>query len=119
MNTELILEWLQLPAGPWPPETRTLLGLPSHPVSLAEAEQKALDRMELLRPHQLRHPELVTEGMNRLAQALLQFTGSIQEVPEPLATVVLDAEVLDVNVVEFVPKKSSRRRKPSSRPNQA
>jgi len=27
--------------------------------------------MEKLRPHQLKHPELVTEGMNRLAQALI------------------------------------------------
>ncbi|AWM39318.1 hypothetical protein C1280_21550 [Gemmata obscuriglobus] len=33
-----------------------------------------LDRMELLRPHQIRHPEVVTEGMNRLAQALVCLT---------------------------------------------
>ena len=36
---------------------------------LADIEGRVLDHMELLRPHQLRHPELVTEGMNLLAQA--------------------------------------------------
>ncbi len=32
--------------------------------------------MSQLRPHQLRHPELVTEGMNRLAQALICLSDS-------------------------------------------
>ena len=34
----------------------------------------ATDRMERLRGYQLLHPELVTEGMNRLAQALICLT---------------------------------------------
>ena len=73
MDTALLLNWLGLPPGPWPPEDRALLGLPPAPtaVSAADAEQQALARMEKLRPHQLKHPELVTEGMNRLAQALI------------------------------------------------
>jgi hypothetical protein len=33
-----------------------------------------MERMERLRPHQLKYPELVTEGMNRLAQALVCLT---------------------------------------------
>ncbi len=73
MDTAHLLNWLGLPLGPWPPEDRALLGLPAAPtvVSAADAEQQALARMEKLRPHQLKHPELVTEGMNRLAQALI------------------------------------------------
>lgn len=73
MDTALLLQWLGLPPGPWPPEDRALLGLPPAPasVSATDAEQQALARMEKLRPHQLKHPELVTEGMNRLAQALI------------------------------------------------
>ena len=39
-----------------------------------EVERRALNLMARLRPHQLLHPELVTEGMNRLAQAMLAVT---------------------------------------------
>jgi hypothetical protein len=42
--------------------------------------------MDRLRPHQLLHPELVTEGMNRLAQALICLT-------DPVARAVYDAEL--------------------------
>ena len=76
MNTALILPWLNLPPGPWPPEDRALLGLPAGPVDAIRAETSALARMELLRPHQLKHPEVVTEGMNRLAQALIALTSN-------------------------------------------
>src|SRR5436305_11724 len=71
METDKLRSWLGLPPGPWPPDDRTLLGLGSGPVTAAEAERRALGLMAKLRPHQLVHPELVTEGMNRLAQALL------------------------------------------------
>ena len=117
VDTALLREWLQLPAGPWPPETHTLLGLPTQGVTLFEAEQNAISRMELLRPHQLRHPELVTEGMNRLAQALLQFTAQPAQAPEPVATVVLDAEVIEDTVLVAKPPK--RRSKRSVRPRNA
>ena len=66
--------WLGLPPGPWPPDHYALLGLALGAGDFADIEARVLDRMELLRPHQLLHPELVTEGMNRLAQALVCLT---------------------------------------------
>ncbi len=77
MDPALLRTWLGLPPGaPWPPDPHALLGLPPGPVAPADAEARALDRMDRLRPHQLLHPELVTEGMTRLAQALITFTES-------------------------------------------
>ncbi|QJW97767.1 hypothetical protein [Frigoriglobus tundricola] len=70
--------WLGLPAdGPWPPDHYALLGLVRGSGDLADIEARVLDRMELLRPHQLLHPEPVTEGMNRLAQALVCLTDPV------------------------------------------
>lgn len=83
MNLALLQQWLSLPAGGWPPDDRVLLGLPPGPVDANLAEQNALARMETLRPHQLLHPELVTEGMNRLAQALIAV--SVQVTPPAAA----------------------------------
>lgn len=110
MDTTLLLTWLGLPPGAWPPDDRTLLGLPpGGGVDVAAAEQNALERMEWLRPHQLVHPELVTEGMNRLAQALFTVTSPPAEpiptpAPAPLAPppvpVVLEAELVTVAVAE-------------------
>lgn len=74
MNTDLLRNWLALPPGAWPPDDRTLLGLKPGPLSALEVEQQALAQMEKLRPHQLVQPDLVTEGMNRLAQALITLT---------------------------------------------
>jgi hypothetical protein len=75
MDMTPLQKWLSLPSGAWPPDDRTLLGLSQFGfVDAATAEQNALERMELLRPHQLVHPDLVTEGMNRLAQALIAVT---------------------------------------------
>jgi len=74
MNTALLLQWLNLPPGPWPPDDRALLGLGGGAIDATQAESSALARMELLRPHQLKHPEVVTEGMNRLAQALIALS---------------------------------------------
>lgn len=54
--------------------------------SNAELEGIALDRMARLRQHQLLHAELVTEGMNRLAQALVCLT-------DPLLRAAYDAEL--------------------------
>ena len=101
MDTAPLLQWLGLPPGSWPPEDRTLLGLPPAPavVSAAEAEQQALARMETLRPHQLRHPELVTEGMNRLAQALIAVMAAAP-VPEAV----------------FPPPRPRRSARPKSKP---
>lgn len=121
VNLPLLQQWLALPAGVWPPDDRVLLGLPPGPVDAALAEQNALVRMETLRPHQLLHPELVTEGMNRLAQALiavsapppavrgpvevdylpdLNVPGQPQFQPLPLPPPPADVEVVDDEVVE-------------------
>jgi len=83
MNTDLLLNWLNLPPGNWPPDERALLGIPAGPVDAALAEQNALARMEQLRPYQLKHPELVTEGMNKLAQALLSLITPVEAAPPP------------------------------------
>jgi hypothetical protein len=69
--------WLGLPPGPWPPDHYSLLGLAPGAGDLADIETRVLERMERLRPHQLLHPELVTEGMNRLAQALVCLTDPV------------------------------------------
>jgi hypothetical protein len=86
MDTNLLRSWLDLPPGPWPPDDRALLGLPAGPVDAADAERRALALMGRLRPHQLVHPELVTEGMNRLAQALLAVTATAAAPPPPVPT---------------------------------
>src|SRR5436305_9477654 len=83
MDMDKLRSWLGLPPGPWPPDDRTLLGLGTGPVTAAEAERRALGLMAKLRPHQLVHPDLVTEGMNRLAQALLAVSMAAPTVAPP------------------------------------
>lgn len=73
----LVSSWLTLPPGPWPPDHYALIGLPRGTGDLADIEDRVLGRMELLRPHQLLHPDPVTEGMNRLAQALVCLTDPV------------------------------------------
>ena len=63
-----------------------LLGLTPGLSDPEEVERLVLDRMARLRSHQLLHPELVTEGMNRLAQALVCLT-------DPAARAAYDAEL--------------------------
>lgn len=77
MDHDRLCSWLGLPFGSWPPDHYALLGLPRGGGNVAEVEARVLDRMERLRPHQLLHPELVTEGMNRLAQALVCLTDPV------------------------------------------
>jgi hypothetical protein len=129
MNTALLLQWLGLPPGPWPPDDRTLLGLPPGKIDPTAAELRALALMEKLRPHQLVNPDLVTEGMNRLAQALIAATAapaapffpevSLEPDPPPKparqkptteagpkildAEVVQTAEIVDAEVVRVAP----------------
>ncbi|HUR55160.1 MAG TPA: hypothetical protein VMZ71_13585, partial [Gemmataceae bacterium] len=74
MDFNQLRSWLGLPPGAWPPDHYAILGLTPGPCDPAAVESIVLDRMDHLRPHQLRHPELVTEGMNRLAQALVCLT---------------------------------------------
>lgn len=74
MDYTLLRSWLGLAPGAWPPDHYSLLGLSPASTSSAAIERVVLTRMDNLRPHQLLHPELVTEGMNRLAQALICLT---------------------------------------------
>lgn len=92
MNTDLLTSWLGLPPGTWPPDDRTLLGLGSGPIDSARVEERALTQMDRLRPYQLLHPELVTEGMNQLARAMIALTTSNPSArpdPGPLLTLEL------------------------------
>jgi hypothetical protein len=70
MNLRLLQQWLDLRTDPWPPTHYRLLGLADGDGEADEVEVRVLQRMEKLRNYQLIQPELVTEGMNRLAQAL-------------------------------------------------
>jgi hypothetical protein len=74
MSRELLSTWLDVPAAPWPPDHYALLGLSRGQGDTEEIEQRVLERMEKLRNYQLMHPELVTEGMNLLAQAMVCLT---------------------------------------------
>lgn len=86
VDHSLLRSWLGLPPGSWPPDHYALLELPVGNCDPASVERLVLARMAKLRPHQLLHPELVTEGMNRLAQALICLT-------DPAARSGYDAEL--------------------------
>ena len=79
MDTDLLRSWLDLPPGDWPPADGELLGVGAATPALAE--RRAMQLMSRLRPHQLLHPDLVTEGMNRLAQAMLSVANHRPAVP--------------------------------------
>lgn len=91
MDRSLLLQWLELPPGTWPPEPYTLLGLSETSTDARQAEARTLSLMNKLRSHQLKHPELVTEGMNRLAEALLHVSSHqarpVEARHEPIAIV--------------------------------
>jgi hypothetical protein len=106
MDTAPLLQWLGLPPGPWPPDDRKLLGLPDGPISESLAEQNALVRMEQLRPHQLKNPELVTEGMNRLAQALIALTTPSSILPPPIAPAARPVPAPAITAPVITPKKT-------------
>ncbi|HZT82775.1 MAG TPA: hypothetical protein VFA26_21270, partial [Gemmataceae bacterium] len=74
MSHELICTWLGLPPGDWPPDHYRLLGLEPGESDSARIEERVHDRLEVVRRYQLLHPELVTEAMNRLAQAYVCLT---------------------------------------------
>jgi hypothetical protein len=89
--------------------------LPSGEADPAAVEVRVMERMDRLRTHQLVHPDLVTEGMNRLAQALVCLTDpaaravhdaehGITPVPPPAFEVVPPFEVVEPKAeVEFRP----------------
>jgi len=70
MNRELISSILGVPAEPWPPDHYALIGLEPAQVTAAIVEQRVQQLSSRLRAYQLAEPELVTDALNRLAQAL-------------------------------------------------
>lgn len=74
MQHDLVCQWLDLPSGDWPPDHYVLLGLRPGEDNVGLIEQNVYERMEIVRRYQLTHPELATEAMNRLAQALVCLT---------------------------------------------
>ncbi len=77
MDHDRLCSWLGLSPGAWPPDHYALLGLARGTGDFADIEARVLDRMEWLRQHQLLHPDAVTAGMNRLAQALVCLTDPV------------------------------------------
>src|SRR5581483_1860786 len=73
----LICTWLELPNTDWPPDHYTLLGLAPCETDLARIEMSVHERTERVRRYQLTHEALVTEAMNRLAQAFNCLTDPI------------------------------------------
>jgi hypothetical protein len=74
MKQEVIFTWLGLPPENWPPDHYRLLGLAPGEDDVERIEGQVHERMERVRRYQLSHPELATEAMNRLAQALVCLT---------------------------------------------
>ena len=71
MDTGNLAKWLDVPANPWPPDHFRILGLAPGEGTADDIESVVFERMERLRTYQLKYPEEVTEGMNRLAQAMV------------------------------------------------
>lgn len=86
VDDTLLRSWLGLPPGAWPPDHYTLLEFAPGAADPAAVEPRVMERMTVLRRHQLLHPDLVTEGMNRLAQALVTLT-------DPASKAAYDAEL--------------------------
>ena len=105
MDAGLIRSWLQLPAGDWPPDHYTLLGLEAGESDVARIEQQVYERMEHVRRYQLTHPEPATEAMNRLAQALVCLT-------DPAAKRAYDAALLPESARSSAPPVEAAARKP-------
>jgi hypothetical protein len=84
---ELICFCLEIPANRWPPDHYTLLGLDPGDADIRRIEQRVQERVEKLRRYQLTHADQVTDGMNRLAQALVCLT-------DPAAKEAYDAKLL-------------------------
>jgi hypothetical protein len=74
MNYDVICSWLGLPAGNWPPDHYTLLGLKPGEDNPTRVDQEVHARLAKLRCYQVCQPDLASEAMNRLAQAFLCLT---------------------------------------------
>jgi hypothetical protein len=97
MSRELIRDWLQLTSDAWPPAPHDLLGLPTS-AGPEQIEQRVLERLELVRRHQLAEPESATEAMTLLAQAFVALTPPVPA-PVPVPKVPKPAPVAEANAV--------------------
>ncbi|MDB5308246.1 MAG: hypothetical protein JWO38_2448 [Gemmataceae bacterium] len=86
LDYNLLRSWLDLPPGLWPPDHYAVLGFAPGGCDPAAVEPRVMECMDVLRRHQLVHPDLVTEGMNQLAQALITLT-------DPIGKAAYDAEL--------------------------
>jgi hypothetical protein len=103
MTHDLICSWLDLPAGCWPPDHYTLLGLPPGETDPALIEQHVHERMDRVRRYQLSKPEAATEAMNRLAQALVCLNDPTAKRAYDTALLPAGAVVAEPQVVPAVP----------------
>ena len=69
LDVQQICTWLGLPAGCWPPDHYTLLGLPAAETDVDRIEHRVHERLVCMRSYQLSHSALATEAMTRLAKA--------------------------------------------------
>jgi hypothetical protein len=74
MTHQCICDWLGLTGETWPPDHYRLLGLAPGEGDAAHIEQQVHERLEKVRRYQLLYPDVVTEAMNRLAQAFVCLT---------------------------------------------
>src|SRR5216683_3025262 len=74
MNHQQICTWLGIADASWPPDHYRLLGLEAGEPNIERIEEQVHRRLEAVRRYQLTNPELVTEAMNRLAQAFVCLT---------------------------------------------
>src|SRR5262245_58275659 len=87
MSHDLICAWLGLPAGVWPPDHYSLLGLKPGENDPQRIEESVHQRLDAVRRYQMTHPEQATEAMNRIAQAFVCLS-------EPTSKRVYDIELL-------------------------
>jgi hypothetical protein len=87
MNHQLICTWLGISDAAWPPDHYRLLGLEPGEGNIDRIEEQVHQRLEGVRRYQITHPDLVTEAMNRLAQAFVCLT-------DPAAKQAYDLELL-------------------------
>jgi hypothetical protein len=105
MNHDLICQWLDLPAGSWPPDHYTLLSLAPREADSRLIETRIHERMMRIRPYQLNHPDEATEVLNRLAAAFNCLTdpaakqtydaSDLSRPPAPLERELGKREVID------------------------
>jgi hypothetical protein len=73
----MICTWLGLPSDAWPPDHYRLLGLTPGEGDVSLIDQRVHQKLDLVRPYQMLHPEQATEAMNRLAQAFICLTDPV------------------------------------------